>query len=75
MRLTVVPQVVPPAAEKVRSRLVKQSRPACVLQCRCGAREFIEARTGVEFYNGRARGGTKVLLCAACYMRGQRVVV
>lgn len=74
-KLSIVPKTEPPKAEKIRQRLGKQPRPACILQCRCGSREVFEARIGVEFINGRVGGGTKVLLCVACHRNGQRVVV
>lgn len=50
-------------------------KPAILLQCRCGSREFIETKAGVEFVNGKTRGGTKMLLCMHCLMKGDRVVI
>ena len=50
-------------------------KPATMLQCRCGSREFIETKTGVLFENGKAKGGSKQLICAACMLKGERVVV
>lgn len=46
-----------------------------MLECRCGSREMIEAKTGVLLKNGRATGGTKVMLCVNCLLRGERVIV
>jgi len=46
-----------------------------ILQCRCGSREFIEARQGVLLKAGKPAGGTKVLICVNCLLRGERVVV
>lgn len=37
--------------------------------------EVIETKTGVTIKAGKASGGTKQLLCASCFMRGERVVV
>ncbi|CFN69610.1 hypothetical protein L550_0475 [Bordetella pertussis H973] len=47
-----------------------------MIQCpRCGGREVIETRIGV-FETARTwSGGTKVLLCVLCFMRGERVVL
>lgn len=51
-------------------------KPAAMLQCaRCGGREVIETRVGVMYVAGRARGGTKSLLCADCHRKGERVVL
>lgn len=50
--------------------------PADMLQCnRCGGREMIETRTGVLFKDGKASGGTKQMVCVACLLKGDRVVV
>jgi hypothetical protein len=51
-------------------------KPAAMLQCRrCGGREVIEAKIGVSLEGGKAQGGTKVLLCALCLLKGERVVL
>jgi hypothetical protein len=45
-----------------------------MLQCvRCGGREVIETKVGVLYVGGKTRGGTKVLLCALCFSKGERV--
>ena len=63
-------------AERVRQRVRAMPRPAVMLQCRrCGGRELIETRIGVESVDGRTRGGTKAMICACCLLRGERVVV
>lgn len=50
--------------------------PPSVIQCpRCGGREVIETKTGMLFAGGKASGGTKQLLCTACLLNGERVVV
>lgn len=36
---------------------------------------MIETKVGMLFKNGRATGGTKQILCAACWVKGERVVV
>jgi hypothetical protein len=79
MPLHVVPKTEPPPetpAQKVGKRLAKSARPAEMLQChRCGGREVIETKVGVLYQAGRTRGGTKQILCAACLMKGERVVL
>lgn len=68
----------PPLApkEEVRRRVRRHPKPAAMLQChKCGGREVIAARNGVEVRNGKPVGGTKVLLCAMCFARGERVVL
>ena len=73
--LKLVPSKPASPQEKVRQRIKAMPRPASMLQCRCGSREFIEAKTGVEYFNGKPRGGTKQLLCLHCLMKGDRVVI
>ena len=73
--LRIVPPAAKPAAEELRQRVKKMPKPASMLQCRCGSREFIEARQGVLLKAGKPSGGTKVLICVNCLLRGERVVV
>lgn len=62
--------------EKVRKRVRAMPKPATMIQCqRCGGREVIETKIGVMRKNGKPSGGTKQLLCAGCFMKGERVVV
>lgn len=62
--------------EKVRKRVRAMPKPAAMIQChRCGGREVIETKVGVMRKNGKPSGGTKQLLCAGCFMKGERVVV
>jgi hypothetical protein len=62
--------------ERVRKRVRAMAKPPCMIQChRCGGREVIETKTGVLLKNGKPTGGTKQLLCALCFMRGERVVI
>ncbi|MBB1599490.1 hypothetical protein [Variovorax sp. UMC13] len=75
-RLKLVPPAEPSPAEKVRQRVKAMPRPASLIQCpRCGGREMIETKTGMLFSGGKASGGTKQILCAACLLKGERVVV
>ena len=50
-------------------------KPASMIQCRCGGREVIETKTGVLFQDGKAKGGTRQIICLLCAMRGERVVL
>jgi hypothetical protein len=75
MPLHVVKPTPKPEESPVRKRL-RATKPAEMLQCRrCGGREVIETRIGVEFVGGKTRGGTKALICAECQRRGERVVL
>lgn len=63
-------------AEQVRKRVRAADKPASMIQChRCGGREVIETKIGVMKKNGKPSGGTKQLLCAGCFMKGERVVI
>lgn len=63
------------ARERVADRL-NAAKPAEMLQCsRCGGREVIETKVGVLMRGGKASGGTKQILCATCWRRGERVVL
>lgn len=74
--LKLVPPAEPSPVEKVRQRVRAMPKPAAVLQCnRCGGREMIETKTGMLFSGSKASGGTKQILCAACLLKGERVVV
>lgn len=64
-----------PAAETKR-RVRKSEKPAAMIQChKCGGCEVLETRTGVSLKDGKPSGGTKALLCAACWTVGDRVVL
>lgn len=55
---------------------VKASRPSYTVSChRCGGMEVIETKIGVMIKDGKPSGGTKQLLCALCFMKGERVVI
>jgi hypothetical protein len=73
--LKIVPVTAPTPVEKVRQRVKSAPKPASMLQCRCGSREMIETKTGVLFKDGKPTGGTKQMICAACMLKGERVVV
>jgi transcription elongation factor Elf1 len=64
-------------AEQVRKRLRERSKPIpSLIQChRCGSREVLETKIGMVYKASKASGGTKQILCAACFMRGERVVL
>lgn len=77
-RFTVIEGSKPPdtPAEQVRKRVRAMPKPADMIQChRCGGREVIETKIGMVLRNGKASGGTKQILCALCFMRGERVVL
>lgn len=58
--------------ERVRKRVRAMDTPAGMLQCpRCGGRETLDTRIGAT----TSGGGTKQRLCAACFLRGERVVI
>lgn len=62
--------------ERVLKRVRAHAKPKYMLSChRCGGREVIVAKIGVMYRDGKAIGGTQSILCAACFMRGQRVVL
>lgn len=75
--LRIIPGAAAPdtPTERVRKRL-RAAKPPVLLQCpRCACREVIETRIGMLLRDGKASGGTKTRICAACMMQGQRVVV
>ena len=63
-------------AEEVRKRVRAMPKPAAMVQChRCGGREVLETKIGVMMKNGKPTGGTKVLLCVGCLLKGERVTL
>jgi hypothetical protein len=61
-------------------RLVKtigrRKKTGPLLECqRCHGREVFETKIGVALIDGKPRGGTKVLCCAQCQRKGERVVL
>lgn len=77
LTLSLISGSKPPDTKKERSRQrIRATAVISLLQChRCGGREMIEAKTGMQSCDGKATGGTKSILCTACLMRGERVVV
>lgn len=76
--LTVIPGTPPPDTpeQRVRDRVKRAPKPAEMIQChRCGCREILPLTTGAVLKNGKVSGGTTVHVCAACYMKGERVVL
>lgn len=67
----------PDTPEDRRRRRVKaMPRVQSQIMChRCGGMEFIQTLSGPLLKDGKVTGGIKILLCAACFMRGERVVV
>lgn len=74
-------QVIEGSPEQTNTDKLKKARkanPAAAhrLTChRCGSSEVIETKVGMIFKNGKAQGGTKQILCASCFMKGERVVL
>lgn len=69
----IVPPSLPPESEHRRQRI--KSVKSSVLECRCGSREMIETKSGVTLKDGKPCGGIKQMVCAACLIKGQRIVV
>jgi hypothetical protein len=77
-RFTVIDGSPPPDEPKQRAadRVKKMPKPPQMIQChRCGCREVLELKTGVLYQGGKTKGGTKAIVCAACFMKGERVVL
>lgn len=64
------------AKQRLLDRIKRHPKPAAMLSChRCGGREVLALKTGMLYQEGRAKGGAKSIVCAACFMRGERVVL
>lgn len=64
-----------PTAKLKQARKAKPDA-AHPLRChRCAGSEVIETRIGMIYKAGKATGGTKQILCAGCFMKGERVVL
>lgn len=62
--------------QRVRNRIKAGPKPAAMLSCyRCGGREVLQLKTGVLMQNGKPTRGTKAIVCAHCFMKGERVVL
>lgn len=78
MALTLIPGTPPPDTHKQRviDRIKAMPKPACMLQCRrCGGCETMVLTSCAMLKNGKVGGGTKQIVCASCFMRGERVVL
>ena len=75
LKLTIVPASAPPEPERLRLKRRADPKPPTMLQCRCGSRDVLQVKTGVLMSAGKPTGGTRQLLCAACYMTGKRIVL
>lgn len=79
MPLHLVPEPEPQPetpAKAVRRRLARAAKDAGLLACnRCAGIEVLETKVGVRMVGGKPRGGTKQLICATCWRKGERVVL
>jgi hypothetical protein len=77
-KFTVIPGTPPPDTPKQRviNRLKAIERPPEILECpRCAGREVLELRSGVTHKDGKISGGIKTVVCATCFLKGERVVL
>ena len=77
-RLTVIDGAATDDTPRIKAEKAKKARPdaAYLLRChRCGGSSVIEVKTGMVVKNGKPQGGTKQILCAACFVKGERVVL
>lgn len=73
--LKVITTDLTPAAE-VKRRMRRHPKPAGMIRChKCGGGEVLETRSNVVFEGGKTKRGTKILICAMCFMRGERVAL
>lgn len=78
MALKLINGTPPPDTPKQRvvDRIKAHPKPATMLQCpRCGGRDVLEVKNGVMLENGKLHGGVKMIVCACCYVKGERVVL
>ena len=62
--------------ERAMKRMREMPRPAEMIRChRCGGAEVIQTKIGMMYKDGKATGGTRQILCALCFMKGERVVL
>lgn len=76
-KFTVIEGTPPPDTPKQRvvDRL-KAIRQPDILECpRCAGREVLELRSGVTHKQGRISGGIATVVCATCFLKGERVVL
>jgi hypothetical protein len=62
--------------QRVIDRLRAGEKHAEILECpRCDGREVLELRSGAALFDGKVSGGMKTVVCAACFMKGERIVL
>lgn len=75
MALKLIPGTPPPDTPKQRV-INKIKAPGVVLECpRCAGRDVLEITNGATISKRKLVGGTKMVVCAHCYMKGERVVL
>lgn len=72
--LKLVPAIAITPAEQIRQR-IKKIKPPAMIECRCGSRQVLQVKSGVLIKDGKPSGGTKQLLCAACFAKGDLVIL
>ena len=66
----------PTTTSKIRQARKQRPDVAHPLRChRCAGSEVFETKIGMLYKNGKAQGGTKQILCASCFLKGERVVL
>lgn len=78
MALKLINGSAPPDTPKQRAvdRIKRAPKPVEMLQCpRCGGREVLALKSGVMLQGGKAKGGTEQIVCATCFMKGERIVL
>jgi hypothetical protein len=78
MALKLIRGTTPPdtARQRTVDKVKAAPKPGAMLQCpRCGGREVLALLSGVLLKSGKPTGGTKQIVCAACYMKGERIVL
>lgn len=77
-KFTVIDGSPPPDTpqQRMRDRIKRMPKPASMISChRCGGIEVLALKIGVLYQEGKMKGGTRVIVCAACFMKGERVVL
>lgn len=78
MALKLIPGTPPPDTPKQRviDRLKAAPKPGDMLECpRCASREVLTLTLGALLKGGKMVGGTKQIVCASCFMNGERIVL
>lgn len=72
----IVPKSEPSPKQKVIKRLRKAAAESELLTCpKCASDTLTPTMTGMRYVDGKAVGGTKVMICTMCALHGERVVV